>query len=75
MKEILSAAKAAKVIGCSEQMVRERIKKRIWKFGKVVNKKESGMSNNSYEISKRALAEWLGMSVEEIDKKLKEDAA
>lgn len=75
MKEILSAAKAAKVIGCSEQMVRERIKRGIWKFGEVVNKKESGMRNNSYEVSKRELAKWLGMSIEEIDEKLKEDAA
>ena len=70
MREILSAAQAARVIGCAPQMVRERIKRGIWTFGSVVTAKQSGNVQSSYEIQKRDLADWLGISVEEVERSI-----
>lgn len=71
MREILNASETARVIGCGSQMVRERIKRGIWTFGNVVTAKQSGNRQASYEINKRALAEWLGISVEEVERRAK----
>lgn len=71
MKDILSANQTARIIGCAPQMVRERIKRGIWTFGTVVTAKEAGNTQNSYEINKRALAEWLKIPPEEVDRRLK----
>lgn len=71
MQDILTAAQTARVIGCSPQRVRERIKRSIWSFGSVVTRKESGnVQKNTYEINKHQLAEWLGVSAEEVDRRL-----
>ena len=70
MREILSAAQAARVIGCAPQMVRERIKRGIWTFGSVVTAKQSGNVQSSYEIKKRDLADRLGISVEEVERRI-----
>lgn len=67
MKDILSANQTARIIGCAPQMVRERIKRGIWTFGTVVTAKEAGNTQNSYEINKRALAEWLKIPPESLD--------
>ncbi len=69
MREILNASETARVIGCAPQMVRERIKRGIWTFGSVVTAKQSGNMQNAYEINKRDLADWLKISVEEVEKK------
>lgn len=66
MKDILSANQTARIIGCAPQMVRERIKRGIWTFGTVVTAKEAGNTQNSYEINKRALAEWLKIPPESL---------
>lgn len=71
MQDILTATQTARVIGCGPQRVRERIKRGIWSFGSVVTKKESGNTQkNTYEINKYKLAEWLGVSAEEVDRRL-----
>lgn len=70
MYEILNAAQTARVIGCAPQKVRERIKRGIWTFGSVVTAKQSGNTENSYEINKKALAEWLGVPVEEVERRV-----
>ena len=70
MREIHRAAQAARVIGCAPQMVRERIKRGIWTFGSVVTAKQSGNVQSSYEIKKRDLADWLGISVEEVERRI-----
>ena len=67
MYDILNAAQTARAIGCGQQRVRERIKRGIWTFGSVVTAKQSGNTENSYEINKKALAEWLGVPVEEVE--------
>lgn len=70
MKDILNACQTAKVIGCGPQMVRERIKRGIWTFGSVVTAKQSGNKQHSYEIKKYDLADFLHISVEEVDRRL-----
>lgn len=70
MYDILNAAQTARAIGCGQQRVRERIKRGIWTFGSVVTAKQSGNTENSYEINKVALAEWLRISVEEVDRRV-----
>lgn len=72
MDDVLSALQTARVIGCGSQKVRERIKRGIWTFGTVVTADQSGNVQNSYEINKRALAEWLKVPPEEIDRRLEE---
>ena len=73
MREILSAAQTARVIGCAPQMVRERIKRGIWTFGSVVTAKQSGNLQCSYEVKKRDLADWLGISVDEVERRVRGD--
>ena len=70
MYDILNAAQTARVIGCGPQKVRERIKRGIWTFGVAIPPKQSGNTENSYEINKVALAEWLRISVEEVDRRV-----
>lgn len=70
MKDILTAAQAARVIGCTEQRVRERIKRNIWTFGKVVDAKANNATRRSYEIKITELAAFLGITREEVEKRL-----
>lgn len=71
MKDILTANQTARVIGCGPQRVREQIKRGIWTFGSVVTRKESGNAQkNTYEINKHKLADFLGIPVEEVDRRL-----
>ena len=58
-KPLLSAQEAAKIIGCSPQMVRERIKRGIWTFGEVIPKSKSGNAQNSYLINRQKLMRYL----------------
>lgn len=61
-KEILSANEAAKILGCSAQMVRERIKRGIWKFGECIPKSKSGNEfKNTYCIYRTKLYQHIGM--------------
>lgn len=71
MKDIPTANQTARVIGCGPQRVRERIKRGIWTSGSVVTRKESGNAQkNTYEINKHKLADFLGIPVEEVDRRL-----
>ena len=70
MKDILNAAQTAKVIGCSPQMVREKIRHNIWPFGNLIPAKQYNRKKDGYEINKYALARWLEISTEEVDRRL-----
>ena len=70
MSDILTASQTARVIGCSAQRVRERLKRGIWDFGTVVKAKQSGKTQDSYEVNKYKLAKFLEITVEEIDRRL-----
>lgn len=70
MYDILNASQAAKVIGCGRQEVVEKGKREIWKFVKIIPPTNSE-GNNSYEINKRDLANYLKIPYEEIDIRLR----
>ena len=74
MSELLSANQAAKVIGCSPQKVRERLKRRIWTFGRHISKKDLGNEyKDEYNISINKLADFLGISREDVIKRLESE--
>lgn len=70
MKDILNAQQTAKVIGCRYTKVTQRLKKRIWKFGRAISPKENGSSKYQYEVRKTDLADFLGIDVVEVDRRL-----
>lgn len=71
MRDILSAAQTARVIGCDPHKVRERLKCGIWTFGKYIPAEKTGKKQDCYEINAYSLAEWLRISMEELEKRLK----
>ena len=71
MNDVLSAAQAARVIGCASKKVCERLKRGNWKFGEAIPPKQTGNMQYSYEVNKQALADWLKIPVEEVDRRLK----
>lgn len=70
MYDILRASQAARVIGCGAPEVRHKLRIGVWKFGRVISPKESGTSQCSYEINKRDLADFLKISLEELEGRL-----
>lgn len=59
MKEIISARAAAKIIGCSAEAVRQRIKAGIWTFGERIPKEKNGNKIDTYLISRKKLERYL----------------
>jgi len=57
-KRIISAKAAAVRLGCSPQMVRERLKRGIWKFGRALPPNETHR-HYIYEIYSDQLEEYL----------------
>lgn len=70
MNDILNARQTAIVIGCRYTKVTERLKRKIWRFGKAIPPKENGTSQFQYEVKKVDLADFLGIDVTEIDRRL-----
>ena len=70
MYDILSANQAAKVIGCNPQKVRERLKRGLWDFGEVIPASKSGLQQDSYEISKKQLANFLRITDKELEERI-----
>lgn len=70
MNDILNARQTAAVMGCKYTKVTERLKRRIWTFGRAISPKETGMSQFQYEVKKADLADFLGIDVSEIDQRL-----
>lgn len=74
MQCIINSTQAAKIIGCSAQRVRERIKRGVWTFGSVVTPKQAGRGiQNCYEINVQKLANYLCISVEELERRLADE--
>ena len=59
-KEIISAAEAARILGVPPQMVRERIKRGIWKFGRRIPKEKFGGKQDRYEIYTQKMLNQIG---------------
>lgn len=57
-REILSAAAAARYIGCAPQKVREHIRAGVWKFGVCIPKQKGG-KKDSFIIYRRQLMKTL----------------
>lgn len=70
MIDILSAAQTAKIIGCSAQKVREKIKRKKWP-GEYIPKKESGCKLDRYEINIQELSDFLKITREEAERRLR----
>ena len=60
-KETMRVPEAAQLLGCSQQAVRERIRRGIWKFGEVIPKEKTGNEIDSFIIYKRKLYKHLGI--------------
>lgn len=60
MREIMSASAAAKIIGCSPQMVREQMRRGNWDLGDVITKKQTGLSNDRFIVFRWKLEKLLG---------------
>ena len=60
MSRIISANKTAKILGVTPQLVRERLKRGVWTFGRAISPEESGKEHWTYEVYVRKLMEYLG---------------
>ncbi len=60
-KETMRVPEAAQMLGCSQQAVRERIRRGIWTFGEVIPKEKTGNEIDSFIIHKRKLYKHLGI--------------
>ena len=58
-KPLISASEAAKIIGCTPQMVRDRIKSGVWKFGEFIPKNRTGNKRDTYLINRAKLMQYL----------------
>lgn len=61
-KQIISAAEAARIIGCNPQKVRMMVQAGLWKFGRVIPKEKTGYHCDRYEIYRPKLERYLGVS-------------
>ena len=60
MSRIISANKTAKILGVTPQLVRERLKRGVWTFGRAISPEESGKEHWTYEVYVPKLMEYLG---------------
>ncbi|WP_084002954.1 hypothetical protein [Dorea sp. D27] len=66
MAEILKPPEVAKILGCSPQMVRERIRRGIWDFGECIPKK-SNSGRNEFNIYRSKLEKHIGRELTETE--------
>lgn len=60
MCERVKLSDAARELGCSQQAVREHMKKGIWDLGRVVSPRQSGKKQWEYHIYRALLDKHLG---------------
>lgn len=74
MKDVFTAAVAAKIIGCQEQKVRMRMRRKLWDLGCAYPPEKTGTTTWSYDVKKSKLEDFLGRSIseEEYQKAVKE---
>lgn len=64
MKEILTAAEAAREIGCTAQKVRVRMQLGLWDLGEVIPAKKLGREySNEYNVIRVKLEKFLGRPI------------
>lgn len=75
-KEILTAAEAAREIGCTAQKVRERMKRGLWDLGEVIPKGKLGnKEKNEYNIHRKKLERFLGQPLNDNREKREKEMA
>lgn len=60
MSRIISANRTAKILGVTPQLVRERLKRGVWAFGRAIPPSESGKQHWTYEVYVPQLMRYLG---------------
>ena len=66
MREIISAAEAARILHCRPQKVRERIKAGKWPFGRAISPKKKG-GQITYDIYARRMYQFFGMEIPDME--------
>ena len=59
-KEIMKPPEVARILGCSEQKVREHIRRGIWKFGECIPKSKKGTKQDEFNIYRAKFEKWIG---------------
>lgn len=59
-REIMKVPEVARILGCSEQKVREHIRRGIWKFGECVPAKKKGTKQDEFNIYRAKFMEFIG---------------
>lgn len=67
----MNAVQTARVIGCDPHKVRERLKCGIWTFGEYIPAEKNREETGLLRINAYSLAGWLGISMEELEKRIK----
>lgn len=68
-KEILDAAKIARIVRCHPAEVRHKMREGIWKFGRVI-KPKAGETQYKYEATINETAKYFDLSREEAERRL-----
>lgn len=69
MAEIMKPPEVAKILGCSSQMVRERIRRGIWNFGECIPKKGNG-GRDEFNIYRSKLEKHIGRELRDENDKV-----
>lgn len=59
-REIMKVPEVARILGCSEQKVREHIRRGIWKFGECIPKSKKGTKQDEFNIYRAKFEKWIG---------------
>lgn len=59
-KQVLTAQEAARILGCTSQKVRERMRRGLWDLGRAIPPEETGKSTWTYEIMRHKLEAFQG---------------
>lgn len=62
-KETMSASAASRILGCTPQSVRERIRLGVWDFGECIPKKKTGKKSDTFVIYRRKLYKHIGKAL------------
>lgn len=67
MGEIMKPPEVAKILGISQQSVREHLKRRLWDFGEAIPPGKKNNKHWEYNIYRNKLNKYIGKDVEEVD--------